>query len=161
VESVTLFIVSRRCLGLDTFAFDQHFQRHMVIAIVDCNFAGCERSIRHPRNCRQPTCIKARHSSFLLSLSPYPRVVPSAPLTTMTQIDSLYFRFLSNRILGKKSKKISTDAMTSVSLAVLPKIAYDGDFHPIPPKTISLSRLALGVHASKSIICGIITLPSP
>ncbi|KAF8817358.1 hypothetical protein BYT27DRAFT_7229616 [Phlegmacium glaucopus] len=35
-----------------------HFQRHMIIAIVDCNTARCEKSIYHPRNCRQPTCVQ-------------------------------------------------------------------------------------------------------
>ena len=39
----------------------QHFQRHLVIAIVDCNSMHCERSVYHPRNCRAPTCAKASH----------------------------------------------------------------------------------------------------
>lgn len=36
----------------------QHFQRHLVIAIEDCNSTRCERSYRHPRGCRQPNCTK-------------------------------------------------------------------------------------------------------
>ncbi|KAF8148248.1 hypothetical protein B0H34DRAFT_737478, partial [Crassisporium funariophilum] len=35
-----------------------HFQRHLVIAILDCNTTRCERSCYHPRACRQPTCAK-------------------------------------------------------------------------------------------------------
>ncbi|KAF9258394.1 hypothetical protein L218DRAFT_732357 [Marasmius fiardii PR-910] len=35
-----------------------HFQRHLVIAILDCNSSRCERSYLHTRECRQPTCIK-------------------------------------------------------------------------------------------------------
>ncbi|KAF8143654.1 hypothetical protein K438DRAFT_1513828, partial [Mycena galopus ATCC 62051] len=35
-----------------------HFQRHLVIAIVDCNRPRCERSVYHPRGCRLPTCAK-------------------------------------------------------------------------------------------------------
>ncbi|OCH87931.1 hypothetical protein OBBRIDRAFT_813895 [Obba rivulosa] len=33
-----------------------HFQRHMIIAIMDCNSSHCERSILHPRGCRDPGC---------------------------------------------------------------------------------------------------------
>ncbi|KAF7368317.1 hypothetical protein MVEN_00153000 [Mycena venus] len=36
----------------------QHFQRHLVVAIVDCNTTRCERSVYHPRGCRLPTCAK-------------------------------------------------------------------------------------------------------
>ncbi|KAJ7831650.1 hypothetical protein B0H13DRAFT_2240535 [Mycena leptocephala] len=35
-----------------------HFQRHLVVAIVDCNTTRCERSVYHPRGCRAPTCAK-------------------------------------------------------------------------------------------------------
>ncbi|KAF8980906.1 hypothetical protein BDQ17DRAFT_1358630 [Cyathus striatus] len=35
-----------------------HFQRHLVIAIMDCNTQRCEKSIYHPRTCRLPTCVK-------------------------------------------------------------------------------------------------------
>ncbi|KAH7913369.1 hypothetical protein BJ138DRAFT_1146290 [Hygrophoropsis aurantiaca] len=35
-----------------------HFQRHMVVAIMDCNSSRCERSYLHPPTCRQPNCIK-------------------------------------------------------------------------------------------------------
>ncbi|KAH7927649.1 hypothetical protein BV22DRAFT_261739 [Leucogyrophana mollusca] len=35
-----------------------HFQRHMVVAIMDCNSGRCERSYLHPPSCRQPTCIR-------------------------------------------------------------------------------------------------------
>ncbi|KAG8214814.1 hypothetical protein J3R82DRAFT_9960, partial [Butyriboletus roseoflavus] len=35
-----------------------HFQRHLVVAIMDCDSARCERSYRHPPNCRHPNCTK-------------------------------------------------------------------------------------------------------
>ncbi|KAH9889885.1 hypothetical protein C8Q73DRAFT_705793 [Cubamyces lactineus] len=35
-----------------------HFQRHLVVAIMDCNSTKCERSYLHPRGCRDPTCLK-------------------------------------------------------------------------------------------------------
>ncbi|KAJ7064301.1 hypothetical protein C8F01DRAFT_41331 [Mycena amicta] len=35
-----------------------HFQRHMIIAIVDCNTTRCERSVYHPRGCRSTTCAR-------------------------------------------------------------------------------------------------------
>ncbi|KAF7300030.1 hypothetical protein MKEN_01325700 [Mycena kentingensis (nom. inval.)] len=36
----------------------QHFQRHLVVAIVDCNTTRCERSVYHPRGCRSTTCAR-------------------------------------------------------------------------------------------------------
>lgn len=36
----------------------QHFQRHGIAAIMDCNSSHCERSILHPRNCKDPSCQK-------------------------------------------------------------------------------------------------------
>ncbi|TFK22013.1 hypothetical protein FA15DRAFT_644744 [Coprinopsis marcescibilis] len=33
-----------------------HFQRHLVVAIYDCNSSRCEKSYRHPRECRERTC---------------------------------------------------------------------------------------------------------
>ncbi|RDB15182.1 hypothetical protein Hypma_004811 [Hypsizygus marmoreus] len=33
-----------------------HFQRHMIIAIMDCNSYRCERSYFHPPECRPPHC---------------------------------------------------------------------------------------------------------
>ncbi|KAF9220518.1 hypothetical protein BS17DRAFT_739278 [Gyrodon lividus] len=33
-----------------------HFQRHLVVAIMDCDSTRCERSYRHPPNCRQLNC---------------------------------------------------------------------------------------------------------
>ncbi|KAF8340818.1 hypothetical protein F5887DRAFT_440554 [Amanita rubescens] len=35
-----------------------HFQRHLVIAIVDCNSSLCEKSYRHQRGCRSRDCLK-------------------------------------------------------------------------------------------------------
>ncbi|KAI0727124.1 hypothetical protein C8Q72DRAFT_841908 [Fomitopsis betulina] len=35
-----------------------HFQRHGIAAIMDCNSSHCERSILHPRNCKDPVCQK-------------------------------------------------------------------------------------------------------
>ncbi|KIM36565.1 hypothetical protein M413DRAFT_20506 [Hebeloma cylindrosporum] len=34
-----------------------HFQRHMVVAILDCNSQRCTKSVYHPSNCRLPTCV--------------------------------------------------------------------------------------------------------
>ncbi|KAF8073390.1 hypothetical protein FPV67DRAFT_1409373, partial [Lyophyllum atratum] len=33
-----------------------HFQRHMIIAIVDCNSYRCALSHFHPPECRSPLC---------------------------------------------------------------------------------------------------------
>ncbi|EIM87601.1 uncharacterized protein STEHIDRAFT_146925 [Stereum hirsutum FP-91666 SS1] len=35
-----------------------HFQRHLVVAIMDCNSSHCEWSIIHPKGCREPGCKK-------------------------------------------------------------------------------------------------------
>ncbi|KAJ7595056.1 hypothetical protein C8J56DRAFT_455918 [Mycena floridula] len=35
-----------------------HFQRHMVVAIVDCNSTRCEKSYHHRPDCRHQTCLK-------------------------------------------------------------------------------------------------------
>ncbi|KAI0311822.1 hypothetical protein OF83DRAFT_718208 [Amylostereum chailletii] len=35
-----------------------HFQRHMIIAIMDCNSSRCEYSILHRKACRDPGCVK-------------------------------------------------------------------------------------------------------
>ncbi|KAH8822592.1 hypothetical protein DL96DRAFT_298424 [Flagelloscypha sp. PMI_526] len=35
-----------------------HFQRHLVVAIMDCNSRRCERSLQHSRTCRDPGCTK-------------------------------------------------------------------------------------------------------
>ncbi|EIN12282.1 hypothetical protein PUNSTDRAFT_96939 [Punctularia strigosozonata HHB-11173 SS5] len=35
-----------------------HFQRHLVVAIMDCSRSNCTKSIRHPTACRAPTCIQ-------------------------------------------------------------------------------------------------------
>ena len=40
----------------------QHFQRHLVVAIVDCNTTHCERSVYHPRGCRATTCARVRYT---------------------------------------------------------------------------------------------------
>lgn len=39
-------------------ALEQHFQRHFVAAIVDCDSSKCERSLKHNKSCRDPGCIK-------------------------------------------------------------------------------------------------------
>ncbi|CAK5270079.1 unnamed protein product [Mycena citricolor] len=36
----------------------QHFQRHMIVAIVDCNDARCEKSIQHRGRCVSRDCIR-------------------------------------------------------------------------------------------------------
>jgi hypothetical protein len=38
----------------------QHFQRHLIVAIMDCNSSRCEYSIFHQKGCRDPNCIKVR-----------------------------------------------------------------------------------------------------
>ncbi|KZT22816.1 hypothetical protein NEOLEDRAFT_1137366 [Neolentinus lepideus HHB14362 ss-1] len=38
----------------------KHFQRHLVVAIMDCSSTRCERSLRHPPNCRSTNCIRVR-----------------------------------------------------------------------------------------------------
>ncbi|KAI0036315.1 hypothetical protein K488DRAFT_41424, partial [Vararia minispora EC-137] len=35
-----------------------HFQRHMIVAIMDCNSSKCEYSYLHPKGCRDPSCVK-------------------------------------------------------------------------------------------------------
>ncbi|EIM90291.1 uncharacterized protein STEHIDRAFT_119321 [Stereum hirsutum FP-91666 SS1] len=35
-----------------------HFQRHLVVAIMDCNASHCERSVLHPKGCRDSSCIR-------------------------------------------------------------------------------------------------------
>ena len=42
----------------------QHFQRHMVIAILDCNLRRCQHSIYHPKDCRERCqCVQVSWSS--------------------------------------------------------------------------------------------------
>jgi hypothetical protein len=48
----------------------QHFQRHLVVAIMDCNSSRCEYSIFHPKGCRDPGCLKVRSSYSAL---PWPK----------------------------------------------------------------------------------------
>ncbi|TDL18338.1 hypothetical protein BD410DRAFT_775113 [Rickenella mellea] len=36
-----------------------HFQRFLVVAIMDCNSIRCERSILHPKSCKSQYCTKA------------------------------------------------------------------------------------------------------
>lgn len=43
----------------------QHFQRHLVVAIMDCNASHCERSVLHPKGCRDSSCIRVCLSCFL------------------------------------------------------------------------------------------------
>lgn len=38
----------------------QHFQRHLVTAILDCNSSSCEKSMLHHRGCRDARCVKVR-----------------------------------------------------------------------------------------------------
>ncbi|KAI0262395.1 hypothetical protein BC834DRAFT_828960, partial [Gloeopeniophorella convolvens] len=35
-----------------------HFQRHLIVAIMDCNSSKCEYSIFHQKGCRDSVCIK-------------------------------------------------------------------------------------------------------
>ena len=47
-----------------SFSPHQHFQRHMILAIMDCNSSHCEKSIQHTKGCRDHSrCIQVRHPS--------------------------------------------------------------------------------------------------
>jgi hypothetical protein len=63
----------------------QHFQRHMIVAIMDCNSSRCEYSIFHQKGCRDPNCIKVRTDPFMHLLSIFPtlfvRKTNSRPFT--------------------------------------------------------------------------------
>ncbi|KAF8875659.1 hypothetical protein BD779DRAFT_1563104 [Infundibulicybe gibba] len=37
-----------------------HFQRHLVVAILDCNSSRCEQSYIHPPTCHSQNCVKVR-----------------------------------------------------------------------------------------------------
>src|SRR6266702_3862453 len=66
------------------FLFYQHFQRHLVVAIMDCNSSKCEYSIFHQKGCRDPGCLKVRKTqtppSPLLSTR---ACVPTNPFTAL------------------------------------------------------------------------------
>ena len=67
----------------------QHFQRHLVVAIMDCNSHKCERSYLHPKGCRDPACIKVRlclSPSRSLSLPPELSSFESTPQPSATLI---------------------------------------------------------------------------
>lgn len=51
----------------DTTSLSQHFQRHLVVAIMDCNSSRCERSVLHPKGCRDSNCTRVCLSWFLWS----------------------------------------------------------------------------------------------
>lgn len=74
----------------------QHFQRHMIAAIVDCNSSRCENSYLHPKGCRDPHCVKVRHTEF-----PF-----------------LYVSKIVHSITVPKYKKTSTLSMKSASNVV-------------------------------------------
>lgn len=52
-------VITKRSAEQVPCLFLQHFQRHGIAAIMDCNSSHCERSIQHPRNCKDPGCQKA------------------------------------------------------------------------------------------------------
>jgi hypothetical protein len=58
----------------------QHFQRHLVVAIMDCNSSRCEYSIFHQKGCRDPGCLKVR-SSYSALPWPKPFFVPLDSIT--------------------------------------------------------------------------------
>ncbi|KAM6493774.1 hypothetical protein JOM56_010135 [Amanita muscaria] len=35
-----------------------HFQRHLILAVVDCESYQCEMSCYHPKGCRSRDCLK-------------------------------------------------------------------------------------------------------
>ena len=74
----------------------QHFQRHLVVAIMDCNSSRCEYSIFHQKGCRDPGCLKVRSAHSVLPWSqPFfcfldsitaPKYKKSSTLSTMTAL---------------------------------------------------------------------------
>ncbi|KAL1733421.1 hypothetical protein EV714DRAFT_246435 [Schizophyllum commune] len=54
-----------------------HFQRHLVVAIVDCNTTRCERSYYHPKGCREPSCARVSH--LFRTCSPYDGLLMYSP----------------------------------------------------------------------------------
>lgn len=95
----------------------QHFQRHLIVAIMDCNSSRCEYSIFHQKGCRDPGCIKVR-SAPLYSLR---LVLPTKTLWLFpSPPSSLPPLVFGHRITALKYKKSSTRSTTSVLLVALP-----------------------------------------
>ena len=77
-----MFIV--HSMGRYIFYTSQHFVRLHVAALIDCNSRTCERSIRHPQNCRSKDCtsfsclsrysIKVAFIYFFVSLRRFCRI---------------------------------------------------------------------------------------
>jgi hypothetical protein len=82
----------------------QHFQRHLVTAILDCNSSRCERSYQHPPNCRLPTCRKVSFCSIVIQNPDHCAAL---------------------RILVAKSNRTLTPSLITVSLAARPRNAPD------------------------------------
>ena len=59
MEFVLLYLVYDSTLII-TPPLPQHFQRHLIVAIMDCNSSRCEYSIYHKKGCRDPGCIRVR-----------------------------------------------------------------------------------------------------
>ena len=90
----------------------QHFQRHLVVAIMDCNSSRCEYSIFHQKGCRDPGCLKVRSS---YSVSPWPK-----PKTL--------FRSTLDSIMVPKYKKSSTlSTMTALHVVQQPPARHHVD----------------------------------
>jgi len=61
--------ITRIAISYLALFLSQHFQRHLVVAIMDCNSSRCEYSIFHQKGCRDPGCLKVRSSYSALSWS--------------------------------------------------------------------------------------------
>jgi hypothetical protein len=57
------------------FSPPQHFQRHLVVAIMDCNSSRCEYSIFHQKGCRDPACLKVRSFPTRILRGPTPPIL--------------------------------------------------------------------------------------
>ena len=54
----------------------QHFQRHGIVAIMDCDSSHCERSIRHPKGCRNSQCQPVSPRELRASANSLTHAVP-------------------------------------------------------------------------------------
>ena len=96
-----------------SFSIVQHFQRHMILAIMDCNSSHCEKSIQHTKGCKDHSrCIQVRHS--LLRATRESRSRPSE--WQPRRLISISSRTVS-RTSASRSKKTLTPSMTTVSPA--------------------------------------------
>ncbi|KAF7378289.1 hypothetical protein MSAN_00254300 [Mycena sanguinolenta] len=105
-QQVAVFLaIAKEQDGRAAGSVSLHFQRHLVVAIVDCNRTRCERSVYHPRGCRLPTCTKVRHCVRIIQ--------HAAPANSA----------MHSRILGQKYSRMLTASMNTAGPAAQPRIA--------------------------------------